>query len=322
MKKVKKFLARVDLSSVPLEKWKAERMYKQGYRFVGRHSAIKVCEWTKKSIRKTESCYKNKFYKIESHRCVQMSPAAFFCDYNCVHCWRSLSFNLPDEKFKWDSPQEIFDGCLKAQKRIIQGYKSEEIIDKAHLSEAEKPIHFAISLSGEPTLYPHLPEFINLIKQNNMTSFLVTNGAHPDMIKKLLNAQPTNLYVTLHGPDKETFKKECCPRIDNGWEELQETLSLLKQFSCQTVIRLTLNKLINFHSPEKYAEIIKLSQPTFVECKGYTAIGGARAKMGMSAMPSFSELSEFAKKISEISGYKTINEKENSCVILLEQGAK
>jgi tRNA wybutosine-synthesizing protein 1 len=319
MKKVKNFIAQADLSEVDLPKWKAQRMYSQGYRFVGRHSAIKVCEWTKKGIRGCENCYKQDFYGIKSHRCVQMSPVAFFCDYNCLHCWRSLAFTLPDKNFKWDKPGEIIDGCIKQHVKYLQGFKGKSDLKISKMKEAETPKHFAISLSGEPTLYPYLPEFIDELKKRNITAYLVTNGAHPDVIKKLICHQPTNLYVTLHAPNKKLFKKECCPIIDDGWEKLMETLSLLKNFDCNTVIRLTLSKASNMRNPQEYAQLIKNANPKFVEVKGYMAIGGARAKMGYETMPSIEELREFAKVIEEFSDYTITAEKENSRVILLSK---
>ena len=37
-----------------------ERLYKQQYRLVGNHSAVKVCFWTKECVReKNKVCYKN-----------------------------------------------------------------------------------------------------------------------------------------------------------------------------------------------------------------------------------------------------------------------
>lgn len=319
MKSVKKTKAQVDLSKVSLEAEVAMKMYAQGYRFVGRHSAIKVCEWTKNDIRGKDSCYKNKFYGIDSRRCVQMSPAAFFCDFNCRHCWRSLQFRMPPKDFEWDEPEKIYKGCIKSQRDIVQGFKGKgfEKIDLDNVRQAEEPMHFAISLSGEPTLYPYLPELIDLIKDNGKTAFLVTNGAHPEMIKKLLKHQPTNLYITLPGPDEESYEEECCAKIINGWYKIMESLSLIKDFSCRTVIMLTLNKHLNMHSPEKYAKIIDECQPEFVECKGYMAVGGARDKMGMDAMPWHEEVRKFAKEIEKHCSYKIVNEKINSCVVLL-----
>ena len=46
-------------------------------------------------------------------------------------------------------------------------------------------LFFAISLTGEPTLYPKLPELIKEIHSRGKTSFLVTNGQHPEVLQKL-----------------------------------------------------------------------------------------------------------------------------------------
>lgn len=53
-----------------MEKSFANLLKKQQYGVVGRHSAVKVCEWTKKSLVTGNSCYKQKFYGIQSHRCL------------------------------------------------------------------------------------------------------------------------------------------------------------------------------------------------------------------------------------------------------------
>jgi tRNA wybutosine-synthesizing protein 1 len=320
MRVPKRFSRRVDFSGVALPREKAKAMHVQGYRFVGKHSAIKVCEWCKKSIRGCGECYKQKFYGINSRRCLQMTPVAFFCDFNCLHCWRSLDFELPPEDFKWDSPEEIFEECLREQWRVIQGFKSRKGIDMNKFKEAEMPKHFAISLSGEPTLYPYLPEFIDLLKSKGMTAFLVTNGAHPEMIRKLIGKhEPTNLYVTLPAPDEKMYWKECCPRISDGWQKIHETLSLLRNFKCDTVIRLTLSKHSNMVHPEEYAEIIEKYKPKYIECKAYMPVGGARAKMGYKAMPEHEEIMDFARDIEKNSGYEIKDEKEDSRVVLLER---
>jgi tRNA wybutosine-synthesizing protein 1 len=133
----------------------------------------------------------------------------------------------------------------------------------------------------------------------------------------LLKYQPTNLYVTLHAPNKRIFKKECCPLIKDSWQQLLKTLGLLKQFSCNTVIRLTLSKATNMQHPEQYAALIEKAQPKYVEVKGYMAIGGARVKMGYSTMPTFEEILAFAKEIEKNSSYEIINSKLDSHVALL-----
>ena len=35
-----------------------KQLHKQGYRLVGGHSAVKICEWTRKMLRGDGGCYK------------------------------------------------------------------------------------------------------------------------------------------------------------------------------------------------------------------------------------------------------------------------
>ncbi|MCX6711579.1 MAG: hypothetical protein NT139_00890 [Candidatus Woesearchaeota archaeon] len=133
---------------------------KQGYRIVGNHSAIKVCLWCKKSLRDEDTCYKNKFYGIKSWQCVQMSPAFLNCLHRCQFCWRDLEYTLPKDVENPDNPKEIIDKSIEEHKIILQGFRANKILNKKKFEEAMKPKHFAISLSGDATMYPLLPEFI------------------------------------------------------------------------------------------------------------------------------------------------------------------
>ena len=71
-----------------------------GYRFVGEHghAAAKICHWTRKSMVNEGVCYKEQFYGVQSHRCLQMSPAVPFCNQKCSFCWRDLS----QTRIKWE----------------------------------------------------------------------------------------------------------------------------------------------------------------------------------------------------------------------------
>lgn len=61
----------------------------QGYQLTGRHSAVKLCYWTRQSLVNRRDCYKGRFYGIQSHRCLQMSPAIDSCNLHCRFCWRN-----------------------------------------------------------------------------------------------------------------------------------------------------------------------------------------------------------------------------------------
>ncbi len=294
-----------------------EKLTRMGYRFVGNHSAIKICNWTKESIRGKNVCYKNKFYGIESNQCVQMSPAMLVCSMNCRWCWRNFDYILPRENGAWDDPKQILDGCVKAQLEILQGFYGNPNADRDKLDKAMIPQHVAISLSGEPTLYPHLPEFIDEIMGRNMTAFLVSNGTRPQMIERLLQHQPTNLYISFYGTTPEMYRKGAIPMEKNFWENVNQSLKMLGKFDCNTIVRLTLAKGLNFTDPKGYAEIIEKSGTRFIEVKAYMAVGGSRKSMKYEDMPLHSEIQEFAAQIESNSSYRIVNEKPDSRVVLL-----
>jgi tRNA wybutosine-synthesizing protein 1 len=67
---------------------------REKYQLVGRHSAVKKCMWLHKSLTNNESCYKHKFYGVESWRCLQMTPAIAYCTLRCSFCWRVQARDL------------------------------------------------------------------------------------------------------------------------------------------------------------------------------------------------------------------------------------
>lgn len=305
-----------------ISKKKAEDLYKQGYRIVGNHSAIKVCMWTKKAIRGEDYCYKQKFYDTKSHRCVQMTPSLPFCSMRCLWCWRDIGFTKPKWKGKIDDPKFIINECIKANTKYLQGFGGNKKTKWRKFKEINKPQQFAISLSGEPTIYPKLPELILELRKRKINQFLVTNGTQPSMLKKLIEkkAQPTQLYITLPAPDKETYLKVCKPLIKDGWERILKSLSLMKKFK-RSVIRLTLVKGINMIKPEKYAELIKRYKPRYVECKAYMFVGYSQKRLKKENMPYHKEIKDFARKIAEDSVYKIVDEKKESRVVLLTKSS-
>lgn len=304
-----------DELNVMEDELKDKKRYMEGYRLVGNHSAVKVCEYCRKAIKGKDVCYKNTFYGINSWRCVQMSPT-FFCDHRCVFCWRNTDYVWPKWQGPVDDPKFIVDECIKAHVELLQGFKGNSNIAGERLKEMEKPLHFAISLTGEPTMYPKLAEMTDYIKEKGMTAFLVTNGTIPNMIEKLIAHQPTQLYISVYGPNKEVYQKTANPIKKDSWNELQKSLALMHKFN-RNVVRLTLVKGYNFVDPEGYAKLIEKFKPMFVECKGYVHVGHSQERLEVENMPYHHEIMEFAKKIEENSSYKIIDEKKESKVALL-----
>lgn len=294
-----------------IDELKKKDLEKQGYRLVGNHSAVKVCLWCKKSIKSAGSCYKEKFYGIKSHRCVQMTPVLGFCTHRCEFCWRDISWTEVNFKGEVDNPKEIVDGCIKEHVKYLQGLGS--VVDRKSekFLEAMKPNQFAISLSGEPCLYPKLPELVNEIKSRGYTAFLVSNGTVPEMIEKLIDNQPTNMYITLPACNKEMYEKVCKPLIENGWEKLMESLKLLERFD-NGVVRLTLVRGLNFEKVEEYAKLLKNVKFKFLEVKAGMSVGYARYRIDYKDMLQHSEIKEFSEKL----GFKIIDEKKESRVVL------
>ena len=292
---------------------------KQQYEVVGAHSRVKTCHWTKSDLRGEGGCYKSKFYGINSHQCIQMTPT-FTCNNACVFCWRDLRYHTePAMEGGIDNPEEIVLGTIEAQQRLLSGFGGNEKTSEEKFERAMEPQHVAISLDGEPTLYPKLPELIKEYKKKNFSTFVVSNGLLPERIGKLIEESPTQLYISVDAPNEELFNIIDRPIIKNAWQGLCKTLGMLPKMKekMRTVLRFTLIRGLNMAHPEQWGEIIKLSQPMFVEVKAYMWVGMSRERLEQKNMPLHEEVKEFAKEIAKHSDYKLIDEHEPSRVVLL-----
>lgn len=293
------------------------KFFKAGYRMVGNHSAVEICHWTKESLRSGRVCYKEKWYGIESHRCLEMTPSLIWCSHKCQFCWRPLEFTISSEP-KPDDPKEIIDGCMEMRRLLLTGFKGNVKVDVKKWEEAINPTNAAISLAGEPTLYSKISDLIKEFRRRNMSTFLVTNGTRPDRLKTL-DEEPTNLYISLCAPDKETYVKTCRPMLKDGWKRLNESLEVMKSFSCRKVIRLTLVKGLNMKNPEKYAKLILKADPDFLEPKAFMWVGGSRQRLKEENMPSMEDIRKFSEKLSELTGYGIKDMDQGSRVTLLSK---
>jgi len=295
---------------------------KQKYHFAGRYAAVKKCHWLHAALVSRRFCYKHKFYGIASHRCIQMTPTVFHCTHRCLHCWRVEpgDFGVTWNQMKIedpDDPVEIVDRAIEEQRRILSGYKANPKVDPYMYQQALHPRHAAISLAGEPTLYPYLSELIEEFHRRGFTTFLVTNGTLPEVLEKI--TEPSQLYVSLNAPNEEIYKKIARPMLKDGWSRLMKTLELISSFSCPTVLRITLIKGYNMTNLEQYAKLIERAQPTYVEPKAYMHLGFSRQRLSENNMPRHSEVVQFAEKLSELTGYRIIDESLSSRVVLLSK---
>ena len=264
-----------------------EKLEKSGYRFVGKHghAAAKICHWTRPSILDRGVCYKEKFYGIESHRCLQMSPAVPNCQQECEFCWRDLSYTQTTwEDKEYDDPKTIIKEAIEAQNNLLCGFFGNDNANRKKLEETKKPTNAAISLAGEPTLYPEIDELIAEFNRQDFTTFLVSNGLYVDKLKNL-ETEPYQLYLSLDAPTKKIYDAVCRPRINNAWDNLNESLETLSSFNSRTCIRNTCVKGRNMVNPELYAKLIEKADPDFVEVKAYMCVGSSRERLTPDNMP-------------------------------------
>ncbi|WP_457590907.1 4-demethylwyosine synthase TYW1 [Geoglobus sp.] len=281
----------------------------KGYQIVGRHSAVKTCLWLKKSLKDEGYCYKQKFYGIASHRCLQMSPA-LICNLSCIHCWRPLDLMPPFAE--WDEPEFISEESIKAQHRLLSGFHGTEGVNRRKLEEAYRPNQVAISLIGEPTLYPRIDELVDVYRSKGFTTFLVTNGTNPEAVERV---EPYQLYLSITAWNAESHREL---QGRNQWEKIERTMKIMAEKDVRTVVRLTLIRGINMNA-EKFVEVIDRIQPDFIEAKAYMHLGHSRLRLERNAMPSHGDVKEFSETLSRLTGYSIKDESEISRVVLLER---
>ena len=304
-----------------------EKIYlKQGYRLLGKnkHSAVKVCRWTKESLRSNRVCYKELWYPpVESHRCLQMTPY-IGCNHHCLYCWRIHSGDRPGLSWRefplelksFDEPREIVEDAIEKRRELLSGFKGNPKVDRRKFEESLKPTMMTMSLTGEPTLYPRLSELIVEAERKGMITFLVTNGTMPEVLEEM-SPLPFQLYVSVSAPDVKTYIKVSRPLIKDGWERLNRTLELLPSLETRKVIRLTVIKGWNTRNYEGYAKLIRKAEPSFIEVKAYEWVGESQKRLPKDAMPYMEDVRRFAEIISELTGYQVKGEYEPSGAVLL-----
>ncbi len=298
---------------------------------VADHSTVALCHWTKKSFKNEGNCYKHKFYGISTHSCMEFSPAGMHCENRCVYCWRPMEFyeSMKMEPEHVAEPEDIISKLMEERKKLIMGHYGDPRSDKQKLDESLKPSHYAISLSGEPTMYPKLPELIKYLKTLKETKsiFLVTNGQEPDMIQKLQqeDALPTQLYLSTNAADYESFLRINRPKYDDSWQRWNRTLEMLKDLDTRTVLRIT---LIRDYNTQKdmipvFAKMLKQSSPHFVEIKSYMHIGRSTNRLEYENMLDMEEIRKFSQEVvKQCDLFSVMDESDVSRIVILQNNKR
>ena len=311
---------------VPMTSPTYAALTKQGYTIVGSHSGVKICRWTKSALRGRGSCYKNSFYGIKSHLCMETTPS-LSCSNKCVFCWRHGT-NPVSTTWRWqvDDPDMIFKGAKEGHYQKIKMMRGVPGVRAERFEEAMKIRHCALSLVGEPIFYPRINEFVGLLHGERISSFLVCNTQHPEQLRSLRRV--TQLYVSIDASNKDSLRKIDRPLHRDFWERFQNCLDILreKRFVQRTVFRLTLVKGFNVEDEvEGYADLVQKGLPCFVEVKGVTYCGtssSAGAGLTMQNVPFYEEVVAFVEALDAALAkrgleYGIAAEHAHSCCILL-----
>ena len=301
---------------------------KQGYKILGSHSGVKICRWTKAMLRGRGGCYKHTFYGIESHRCMETTPS-LACANKCTFCWRHHT-NPVGTSWRWkmDDPLELVEAAISEHCKMVKQMKGVPGVLPEKLAEGMEPKHCALSLVGEPIMYPEIAKFVGELHSRKISTFLVTNAQFPDAI---VNLPPiTQLYVSVDAATPETLKAVDRPLFSDYWDRFVNSLSSLKTKQQRTVYRLTLVAGYNMADVAAYAKLIDLGQPDFIEIKGVTFCGSSdTSSLTMKNVPYHKDVCEFGEAIVNLrrrengeEEYGLACEHAHSCCILLARTDK
>ncbi|KAM9468428.1 S-adenosyl-L-methionine-dependent tRNA 4-demethylwyosine synthase TYW1 isoform 1-T1 [Clarias gariepinus] len=294
-----------------------EALTKQGYKLIGSHSGVKLCRWTKSMLRGRGGCYKHTFYGIESHRCMETTPS-LACANKCVFCWRHHTNPVGTEwRWKMDPAEKIFQEALENHRNMIRQFRGVPGVRPERFEEGLAVKHCALSLVGEPIMYPEINSFLRLLHQCKISSFLVTNAQFPEEIRSLMPV--TQLYVSVDASTKDSLKRIDRPLFTDFWQRFLDSLKALGVKQQRTVYRLTLVKAWNVDELKAYAELIALGQPDFIEIKGVTYCGESSASnLTMANVPWHEEVVHFVQQLADLlPDYDIACEHEHSNCILL-----
>lgn len=278
-----------------------KNLSKQGYKLIGSHSAVKLCRWTKSQVRGRGGCYKHTFYGINSHQCMEATPS-LACANKCVFCWRTHTNPVGREwRWKTDEPEYIVEQAVQEHLQMMKMLKGIAGALPERVKEAQNVRHCALSLVGEPIMYPKINDLLRELHDRHISSFLVTNAQFPEAIRKLNPV--TQLYVSVDASSKESLKAIDRPLFSDFWERFQDSLAALKDVKGRTVFRLTLinqRNVGNDSDLDGYARLVVKNRPDLIEIKGVTFCGKSEASdLTMKDVPWHHEVRAFSQALCD-----------------------
>merc|ERR1719379_893212 len=174
-----------------------------------------------------------------------------------------------------DPPDVIVSEGIEQHRKMIRECKGIPGVKKERFEEAMTVRHCALSLVGEPIMYPRINDLVTDLHRRHISTFLVTNAQFPEAID---NLKPIcQLYVSVDAATKEALKAVDRPLFADFWERYLDSLRALKEKKQRTVYRMTLVKGHNMSDAADYARLVALGEPDFIEIKSVTFCGESKA---------------------------------------------
>jgi len=221
-----------------------------------------------------------------------------------------------------DPPDMIVEEGIEQHRRMIRECKGILGVKKDRFEDAMTVRHCALSLVGEPIMYPKINELLEDLHSRKISTFLVTNAQFPDAIR---NLRPiTQLYVSVDAGTPETLKAVDRPLFQDFWPRYLDCLKALEAKRQRTVYRLTLVKGQNMDEAAEYAKLVALGKPDFIEIKSVTFCGESKASsLTIESTPWHEEVKLFSEAMLAeeklFEKYELACEHQHSCIVLLAQ---
>merc|ERR1719293_76649 len=155
-----------------------------------------------------------------------------------------------------DEPDMIVAEGIEAHQKMIRECRGIPGVKRERFEEAMSVKHCALSLVGEPIMYPRINELLGELHKRGISTFLVTNAQFPEAIRTL---DPiTQLYVSVDAATPEALKAVDRPLHKDFCERYLDSLRALRDRKQRTVYRMTLVKGHNMSDAGDYARLVAL----------------------------------------------------------------
>jgi tRNA wybutosine-synthesizing protein 1 len=223
-----------------------------------------------------------------------------------------------------DPADEIVAQAVQLHQNLIKQLKGVPGVTEETHKQAMNVKHCALSLVGEPIMYPQINELISELHERRISTFLVTNAQFPGALRTLKPV--TQLYVSVDAGSKEVLQKTDRPLFQDFWERYIDSFKAIREIPQRTVYRLTLVKEYNLTEDSKliseYRDLIELGDPDFIEIKAVTFCGSNENdsdNLTMKNVPWHEEVLKFSQALCESveDRYAIACEHKHSCSVLI-----